>query len=401
MPYLKEPIKRKLTYISQLASPEGIDLSMGRWSFRLPEIELSIGFNVVFRFLLDMYLTLNFHIPSELFDYHQIDFLTSVALPKKAVYSYPVAVYGNATYDSYYYADMAHQDPFSKYGESVYDPEQVTGTSLERFVWNMRYKTTYRDDIFWKSTSKALTDQLNINKDLIKEKGVNPDYADGLVDIIALVEGKIKDCAYFDFAIFDLSRFKETPISAPMPRGTFKARLPDGVGGDWKTEGEFETEFPYECHFDFARWDYARFYDTGVTVKPPLPEYLDQVIREFHKRSGYVEIEEQGVKYNVLHQRVFMLPRVEKYHWEGGKHQLKLQRIINEVKRLLDRRGIAGNIRMGYISFAQQLAYLYYKPHKYWKHWRGMLTPEDLINKFKRLGLDETILGEIRRVVKP
>jgi len=186
-----------------------------------------------------------------------------------------------------------------------------------------------------------------------------------------------------------------------MPRGTLNARLPDGVGGDWKTEGEFETEFPYENHFDFARWDYARFYDTGVTIKPPLPEVLDKIIKDFQTRSGYVEIEEQGVKYNVLHQRVFMLPRAEKYHWEGGRHQLKLQRIINEVKRLLDRRGISGNLRLGYLSFAQQLAYLYYKSHKYWKHWRDVLTPEDLINKFKKLGLDENILGEIRRMVKP
>jgi len=399
MPLPKSPIQRKLRYIDMLASPEGINLSMLRWSSMLPQIELSIGFNVLFRYLLDLHLNLNYHIEMPEFDISKFEFTPPEIPELEPIYRPP------ETPEPYKEPTKAFEPvieevakakyDLSKYGETIYDPEQVTGGNLERFIWTMRYKTTDKDFPYYKSTSKALIGYLAPNKDIIKGKGVKQEYVDGIVDLIALVEGKIANAGYWDFAIFDVSKFMETESEI----STFKLREPDGIGKDWKTEVEYETERPFECHWDFARFDYARFDVAKIEIRPELPNFLDAIIKDFQARSGMVKVEEKGVKYDVLYQRAFMLPRAERYHWRGGGHQLRTQSIINEVKALLDRRGIFGNQRLGYLSFAQQLAYLNYQPHKYWKRWRNLLTPEDLVYKFKKLGMNETILGEIRGIV--
>jgi len=395
----KTPIQRKLRYVSQLASPEGVDLSMGRWSFRLEPIQISIGFNVLFRFLLDLHLTLDFHLEMPQFDLARFEFTPPEILELEAIYRPPEVPEAFKQPTKAFVPEIEEipkaKYDISRYGQSIYDPEQVTGGNLERFIWTMRYKTTDKDFPFYKSTSKALIDYLAPNKDIIKGKGVKDEYVDGIIDLIALVEGKVANAGYWDFAIFDVSKFMEATSKA----STFKLREPDGIGKDWKTEVEYETETIFECHWDFARFDYSRFDVAALKIKPDLPDFLDAIIKDFHARSGQVKITEQGVEYKVLTPRAFMLQRTEKYHWHGGEHQLKTQRIINEVKVLLNRRGVAGNQRMGYLSFAQQLAYLTYQPHKYWKRWRNLLTPEDLIYKFKKFGLREDILGEIRRIV--
>jgi len=375
----RSPIERKLRYLDNLASEKGIELSMLRWEAILPEIYLSIGFNVFYRFLLDFHLCLSFHIPFPEFDATIIDKLLAPPYIEAPAVFVEVEVVEKAIYGK------------TKYGECVYDPEQLTNTSLENIIWDLRYKATSHDHPSWKLTSQAFLKFRDQIRKFLIDRGVADYYIDGILETLALVEGKVLDCGYWDMGVFDVSKFKE-PTSTTA---TFQLRDPE----NWLEVKELETEAPYEAHWDFSRFDYARFYETGFRPSDAVLDYLDQKIRNFMKRSGTTSFEYEGVKYEMLNQRPFMLQRVEKYHWKGGEHQVKLQDLINRVKRLLNERGVPGNFRMAYISYAQQLCYLYYKGHRRYKRWRNILTPEELKDKYINMGCDKEILDLIEKEV--
>ena len=370
MPVIDSPLERKLRYVQTLASVEGIDLSMRRWAARLEEIYLAIGFNVFFRFFLDMYLNLNLHFDFEQFEWHPVKFTEEVTVEGQPLEEVQKARYG-----------------ISKYDESIYDPEQVSPQHLERMVWDWRRHTTVIDEPTWKLTSESIKKYISSYKDMLVAKDVMPEYVDAMEDTLAYVEGKVLDSAYWDMAIWDISPWKETMSVSTI----FKPRL----STDWKSQADLETEFPYDNQWDFCRWDYARWYETGLRLEEELVEHLDKAIKDFQARAGLVE--QYGVK--VLYQRVFMLQRVDRYHWIGGGHQIKLQDIILRVKQILDRRGVISSLRMGYIAFAKEIAYLYHEGHRKFKHYKKMLTREDIKNKYIRMGFDKEILEEIEKVI--
>ena len=86
-------------------------------------------------------------------------------------------------------------------------------------------------------------------------------------------------------------------------------------------------------------------------------------------------------------------------HVQGGHHQIRLQNLKNHIKRMLNEKGVIAQFRMAYLSFAQELYYLKYEPHRKYKQWKKILTDDELVNKYVRMGCDKNILNEIKEVV--
>jgi len=351
---------------------------MLRWEGKLDEIYLHAGGALLYRLLLDWYVNFYLHFDWSQFEWHPKEF-TQLVTPEFPDYYikdwkvYEKARYGISLYDASYY------DPLS--------PSPIPTKDLERIAWQLRYAFTERDASAWRRAGKTLEKELEWFKETLKAKGYPDYYADAIRYAVSEVEGKVINAAYFGFAVFGLSRFLK-------PRGSSAEHLTrDPV--DLTSERIVETLFPTESRFGFARFGYSRLIGPAVEAKPELVRHLARAVDDFHKRIGMVPIGSQ----KLLYQRVFMLPRAERYHWRGGEHQIALQSIINQVKELCDRHGIIANIRMGYVSFAQQLAYLTYQPHRYYKRWKRHITPDELVDRFVRMGFDRVVLEEIRRML--
>lgn len=365
----KTPIERKLGYLRGLASDRGVEQATLTWEARLSEIQFRVALNVLYRFTLDLYLNLNLHLDTSEFDWYPFNFAELLSPKAEEIEK---AYWGTSRYD-----------------QATYDPENVTALQIERMMWELRRKATYKDDPSWYQMYKPLKTMIEQVKDSLETLGVSRDWLDASEATLALVEGKVTGAAYWDVALFDVSKFAREA----SPQLIVDVRDP----ADWKSILEVMTEGAVDNQYDLARFDYARFFDPVITADPRLMDRLIEALEKALEKAGLVE--QYG--YTILHPRVVWYPKIEDMHWTGGEHQLKTQRIINSVKQLLDRRGVFGYLRNQYYAFAQQLVYLYYMPRKLWKRWRAMLSEDDIVEKFKRMGCDPAILEEIRRLVKP
>jgi len=374
-PY-KAPLERKTAYVDSLASDEGIHLSMLTWEFELPVIQINISFNVLFNFQINLYLGLNLH-----FDLPELDF----EIPQFG--DFFIDTETGLTFNKIDLVDKAKYG-ISRYNSSIYDPEQVSSKPLQRLLWDLRYKTTDKDGATVKLTSEAAKSWINQLKEYLTNKEVADFYQDAMFEILALIEGKLATTSYWDFAAFDVSVFGE--------EDKFKSRFTD----DWRTDKELETVGVYDVHFDYCRFGYARFcedYEGGsIEVKEELGDDLQKRIDDFHKRSGFVE--QYGEK--TIYQRVFFYQKKDKMHDKGGHHQIRLQNLKNHVKQMLNQEGVIAQFRTAYLAFAQELYYLYYEPHRKYKQWKKILSSDELINKYKRMGCEVNLLNKIKEVVE-
>jgi len=374
------PIERKLAYVDNLASWEGIDLSMLRWEYLLPSIELNIGWNVVFNFLLNLHLDLNLHFDTTILDFEIPQFTdffinTETGEPFSKIIKVKKARYG-----------------IDKYNESIYDPEQVTSYSLQRCLWDLRYKTTEKDALAWKQSSKTLIKWIEQLKQQLLAKDIADYYIDGMIDMLRVVEGKLLNVSYVGFAVVDACKV------SPPASSTNYFKIRDII--DWKKELVFETLGVWDTHVSIARVGYSRVCDKyaggSISVKKELIDDLVNRIDDFRKRSGFVEQYEE----KTIYQRIFFYQKKDKMHVSGGEHQLRLQRIKNTIKQLLNNNGIIAQFRAGYLAFAQELYYLMYEPHRKYKQWKKLLTSDELINKYVMMGFDKSLLLHIKEVVE-
>ena len=363
----RDPLERKLAYIRKLASPEGVDLAMRRWASMLPNIEFSIGYNVLLRILMDLFLNLCVHLPGLEFEWWPVEFTEQFTPPFPKIEK---AYYGR-----------------TKYNQSYYDPEQVTGENMERQAWETRYRIDDKSFPFFKQTSLALIRHLETYKDLLERLGIKREYLEAMEELLSLVEGKLLFGAYVGFTMVGLGRV--------MVRKGSGSVIPVRDTRDWKTVKLLESFYVFENHVGHARVGYARVMSLKARIKRDLIYKIIEEITEFRKRSGIVSVADT----QVLYQRVFFLQRTERMKERGGFHQIKMGNIANAVRKILDRHGIIGALRGLYHSFARELVYFKYKGHKRWKWWKEMLSADDIMEKYLRMDLDPDILNEIRRVV--
>lgn len=383
---------RKEDYIEHTTSIQWIGINMLRWGHMLPKIELSIGFNVSFNFLLDFYLAMDLHFPFDAFDFNMPNFVGDWYFPSKAYYGK------------------------TRYSYSLYDPPEILWTDLARFIWNMRYHTTEKSIPDYKGMAEALRQYIETHKDILIKKGVSEKFIQALIETLLKVEGKILNSGYVGYSVVGVARVMKKVPRRRYIMGDYRFRWTD----DYKTEKQGYTRYPYETQVGYCRVNYARVIPIERVYKDthlrPLSKDLVQRVKEFKMRSCKTPITKgldvevrpevreitkhiEPPKYT-LYQRIFFYQKREKMQWQGGKHQARLQHIIERVKQVLDKYGIHGTFRLGYIAFAKEYVYMNYKPHRRWKRWRRLLTKDDLIEKYKRMGLDEEVLNEVLKVVE-
>jgi len=343
--YYGSYLERKLKYVRELASVQGIHWSFLRWRNILDEILMSIGFNVLFNFYLDFSMLI------------QVDFI----IPQEFLQTYRKAVYGVSTYDN-----------------SVYDPIDITIEDVKKCLWNLRYKFAHEDYPIRKHYSESLMKHVDSVKEIMKRHNVSPIFIDYISSALSYAEGKVLTSAYWDFACWDVSVW----IGDDQK---FEVRN----SSDLKSIIKLSTIRPWESHWDYHRWDYAVWMDEDYVPPSDVAEKLAKIISDFHARVEPVW------------QHVFFLQRLDNLHWKGGEHQLKLKDLEARTKAILDRRGVVGWFRVGYINFVRELYYLKYEPHRLWKRWKKILSRDDLIEKYKRMGCDEAILRELASLVPP
>ena len=352
-------MKRLRRYQWALSQPENISLVYYRWNAILPRIDLSIGFNITFRFLLDLFLCLNLHFDPTLLEWE---------LPNFNIYFEPIMeTIPKAKYDETYY------------DRSIYDPPEVNVTNLERLAWNARYKTTDKAYGIEKNVGPSVSYFLDQLKSFIKNKGVADFYADAIMEQLSYVEGKLIRTAYVGFSVVDISRV------APPKSRDYEFQIRDAT--DWETYHTLKSKFVYECHVNYARVNYSRVISEDMRINRELVKDLMNRISEFKERT------------RPLWQGVFFIQRTKQFHRRGGYHQARMGYLAKTVKEILDRRGVFGLVRGAYQSFARELYYYKHKGHKKWKYWKEMLTEDDIINKYVNMGCDESLLREIARVI--
>jgi len=318
----------------------------------------SIGFSVLYRTLLDMYLQFDLGFDYKQFEWNPVDF-TGFLRPEFRVEFTPLrkAVYGR-----------------TKYGEGVYDPEEVSPKRLEQLVWELTQKFTHHKHFKYRHLAKTLEQEFRAVVDMLKGKGVSEDYLEVLKSVILKVEGKILNAGYWGCAIWGVSKWT---------RKTHKARDPD----DLLTELDLETTNVYESYWDYDHWDYATWSEDGPVISEEFTEYLREKIREFFGQTEPVWF------------GTYLLQRSDEMHHTGGYHQIRLQDVIARVKRICHRHGVPMVHVYAYIGFANELLYMYYGGHRKDKQWRKMVTPDDIVEKYVRLGLDRSVLEEIRKAL--
>jgi len=363
----KTPIQRKLRYVDQIASVSGVDISLRRWEHRLDLIGFNIGFNFLLRFILDLYLVLNLHFDWTDLDWWKIKF-GDLFEPK--IDHVLKARYG-----------------MTKYGMCIYDPQQVTSRALERWLWSLRYKMTCRDDPTWRHAGIPLKEEFRRFKDKLIELGVADFYADAMEEAMSIAEAKACNTTYVGFAIVGLSKV--------MPSSASTSAFPMRWFEDWLTEFPFDTVGLYENWVGYSRVGYSRVTGLGLSPTDELGHLFEDHLYE--ERTWKLTMPASPERY--FYPRTFMLQKTEPMHWTGGAHQLRMQEIINRVKGVLDRAGVLAMFRTPYLNFAHELFYIHHKGHRYYKQYRLVLTKQNVIDKYTKLGLDANILRSISELL--
>jgi hypothetical protein len=391
--YPQDILQRKLAYLKKLASEDAVNIIADNWINTLTDIQSEISYETIWRSLMDLYLSLSLQM-----DWSQFDFTPFPVDWNIGDFTEPpLEGGGKAFYDISYY-DL-----------SVYDPPEIVYKDLERYAWESRYKVSEKHTLEYKRMSKALKDELTTRGDLLKSKDITPYFVDMVEDTLTMVESRLLRSFYVGFAVVGLSRVAEPH----PPEALYRAPVPTRLTTDWKTVIDTESVTAWECLVGFSRVGYTRVGSWRQVLTKQVSDEIVKRINEFWLRSGMVEAgylsPYGGIEYyrypvekvKTLWQRIFMLQRVDQYHYTGGDHQLKMQFNIKRIKPILDSEGVIGSMRGMYVAFANELFYLYHDSHRLYKRYKKVLTEDDVMQKYIRFGCDESVLRKIRGMVKP
>jgi len=362
---------RKKKYEENVCEFEGVNLFLPKWEFQLPIFEFNIGFDDLFNFLIDLHLVLDFHL-----EIPQIEF------PFVEGYKFEKAKAG-----------------ISRYNQAIVDPPEVSSDILRKFVWDTRYKATRKDVAEWKLSSLTLKKELSLLKELLVSKDIRKEYIEGIINSIALIEGKVLNSSYVGFSVVGVSKVREKPIDQP----TFEVRSTV----DWKTKYPIETVSVYESHVGLSKVGYSRVtvrkeiaYKRGNRIfSKTLADTLKSIV-DFHRKAiGHTEVQTEAGKTKVFTPRVSYYKSMAKKRFRGGNHQVRIQSVINRVRQYLHRKGVIHFEKVMYLNFAHELIYLKHESNRKRKNWKKILTESDLIEKYKNRGADMNILNEIAELI--
>jgi hypothetical protein len=236
-------------------------------------------------------------------------------------------------------------------------------------------------------------------------------------DVLAMVESRLAGGVYCGFGIVGLSKVSDRHQESYLFRARVNVRLPQ----NWKSTTNSESVVACENIVGVTRVDHTRVAAYTTILNKGISDEAVRRINEFWLRSGLVEVgmlsPYGGIGYTTygtptyggyfaqrvtaLYPRIFMLQRVDQLHYKGGAEQLKMQFNIKRVRPILDKHGIISNFKGAYYAFANEVYYLGYDSHRLYKLWRRLVTKDDILQKYVKLGCQENVLREVMGVVKP
>lgn len=395
--YSDDIIHRKLAYLATLASEDAIQINMDKWLNILDEIQLEISYDVIYRLLNELYLMINTGFEWDDFDFPPLppDF------NPPDVTDPPLEGGEKAYYDVTYY------------DTSYFDPPEIAFKDLERYAWANRYRISEKLQLEYKKQSKSLVDLIAARRSGMEKAGVADYFLDAVETSLSMVESRILRGSYVGFTIVGLSRVSEPhPTDAP-----FRARVETRHRADWKKTYNTESVCSWEALVGWSHVGYFRVGAYYMILNKTVSDMAVKRINEFWERTGLVPTgalsQYGGIGYapdygqyieaarKTLYQRIFMLQRVDQYHYKGGAEQLKMQFNLKRIAPILDKAGIIANFRMAYTSFANEIYYLDYDSHRLYKLWRKLVSAEDIVEKYVKMGCDRDILNQIKGMVKP
>ena len=348
----KDEFLRQILWLLKFADPRALAELWHKWVSLWVLIRFWISYNIIYRYLLDIFLILDLGFS-----------VTEFEFPRPLPWPELKGRYG-----------------ISKYGQCIYDPPEPAQRDIQRSLWDLRYKATMAQVPQYNRIGGSMLPHVEFFRTIWYRRDLRADYVDAMPEKLALVEGKVINAAYVGFTCVGLGRVCAPKTSASIL--TFRDPR------DWKTELRFETISAYESHVGLARVGYARVTHPKGWIPKYVADLLKQIIEDFWARA------------EPLARGVFYITRSDQMKLEGTRHQALQQIVINRVKDLLNRHGVFGILRRGYIAFALELMYKDYKGHRLWKQWKHVLTEDELIEKYTRMGLKSDLLREIAWLVK-
>jgi len=346
-----ETLIRKLRYVTRFASIEGLEITSRYWASVLEYIHTNIGANILFRFILDMYLALSAHLDPSKFEFHPIEFIKA-------------------------FVEVYEPRPF------LPPKGKIPNEDIERMIWFLRWRMTTKEAVYYNMDKGSAKYWAEYIKNILIKYGADPIYAQLLLELYSICEGKLTVSAIVGLAVVGV-----TKVAPP----TFKVRIPP----DYTKTIECENAYIYESHVGIARVGYSRVIELPGSLEEFVAEHISSRIAEHIKRQSVIASSPEYVFYP----RVFFYQRLRKMHYTGGGKQLELQRIRNLIKPILDRNGVIAQFRVAYLNFAYELKYKDHMGHEHTKYFKRNLTKEDLINKYVNMGLSRPILNQIAQVV--
>ena len=356
----KSEFLRQLLYELKFADVFAQPTMWRIWSSMWELIRFWIAYNILYRYLLNLWEVLYLHWNWQAFEWPRLNFPEYAVPPLLAIEK---GRYG-----------------YTRYGYCVYDPEALEYRNAERAVWDMRYKVTKAQAAEYNYTSQTLKQHFTWLTKVFEDHGWAWHVPAAIEDMFAEVEGKLLNAAYVGFTLVGLGK-----VCAPK-HSLSKHVMRDWR--DWKTEVEVQTTFVFENHVGFSRVGYARVITPTIYFKKDVSDLLVKLIDDFCARA------------EPLARAVFYIQKSDDMKREGSRHQGLMQIVINRVKDLLNKRGVFGILRRGYIGFAMEYMYYLYKGHRRYKRYKAVLTEDEIMEKYIRMGLDADLLREIAWIVK-
>lgn len=358
-------------YRETLAESQGIFLFLPRMANLVDSYKFTIGYNTAYNFLIDFAISANFHIEiPELSNIIYENF--SSLFPSFETVS--KGRYGETNYDY-----------------SYYDPPTITTDDLRHFSRDARYKYTKKIVPDYDEDKLSLSGIVEILSSLWKSKDIVDFFIGMILEHLTIFEAKIINCAFVGLMVVGVSRIpSRKEVNALI---TFRNPY------DNFNEHTIETATAWDSHVGFMRVGFMRVSPRKSYIANQFNRTFPKEIAELLKSILEYYFETISYKGNVFVPTSRFLKSSDKKKWKGGKHQVVMQSILNDVRKILDRCGIVKWYRMAYINFALEAYYLNHESNRKRKNWKHVLTIEDLKAKYLSYGCNKSVLDEIAKVI--
>jgi hypothetical protein len=364
----------------------GIDGALTLYDiYNLLRLDMLFNFKLglEFKFVLDFHLSFNFNFNLEIT-------IPSLMFPK-ALYGF--AIYGIDKYDP--------EIPPPKYEPIRVEVFRGPDAWKSKAIWNLTYKYTMHDSYYY---NQALPDAEKRSRAYAEYFTRSPEYevpGEALHFITRATEFIYTAACWFDFNSFDLGRFWPGKIPMRVPKDGITTDEPyydldmfDSAKFDNmpRPDAIIWVSDPYmtAMRFDLAEYDYAKFDLLETGPEQGLTHMANYLRTASIGEKLQTEMEDYSVRSDPLVAGVIWIVTSDRFGPNWVRHGVRMLRNGQRIASILDEEVITN--RAGYQAFAREL--------RTRDTTLGKATIEQIIAKYVKMGLDESILRRIAGMVE-